>query len=110
MRNIPRQLLIHCAEISSPISENGFGEVAYSEPTQLKFIRIDFADGFTYDSFNRQSKPVAVIIYDVRNSLPHNFIFQKGQSVDFNGEKFTVMSVLKLYEKNRLHHIEITIG
>ena len=110
MRSIPRQLLIHSAEIRNPLSEDSFGNILYSEPEYIKYVRIDFTDNFELQGMNRENTLTAVLIYDCKNSSPSNFNFKKGQAVEFDGNLFTVVSVVKLYEKTQLHHIEITLA
>ena len=62
MRSIPRQLLIHSAEIRNPLSEDSFGNILYSEPEYIKYVRIDFTDNF-----------VITIYFSVIHKINNNF-------------------------------------
>lgn len=107
MRSIPRELLIHSAEVRTPLSGDSFGSVILSEGIQLKFVRIDSVRACGYDGMRKSSRCSAVLIYDCRNSYPRGIEFSTGQRVYFGGAEYTVVSVEKFYEKRLLHHIEV---
>lgn len=107
MRSIPRELLIHSAEVRTPLSEDSFGNVILSEGVQLKYVRIDSVRGCGYEGMRKSGKSSAVLIYDGRNSLPRGFEFSLGQRVYFGGAEYTVVSVEKYFEKRLPHHIEV---
>lgn len=109
MRSVPRELLIHSAEVRTPLSEDSFGSVILSEGVQLRYVRIDSVRGCGYDGMRKSGKSAAVLIYDCRNSLPRGFEFSLGQRVYFGGAEYTVASVEKFYEKRLLHHIEAAL-
>lgn len=107
MRAIPRELLIHSAEIRTPLSEDSFGGVVLSEGVRLRYVRIDSVRGCGYDGMRKSSKCSAVLIYDCRNSYPRGFEFSLGQRVNFGGAEYTVISVEQYNEKHLPHHIEV---
>lgn len=107
MRSISRELLIHSAEVRTPVSEDSFGNVIFSEGTQLKYVRIDSVRAFGFEGMRKLNKRSAVLIYDCRNSMPRGFEFSPGQRVYFGGAEYTVASVERFYEKRLLHHIEV---
>ncbi len=109
MLPIPRRLLIHSADIKTPVSEDCFGVKTYSESVALKFIRIEYTEtdkARERDMLNMEKGGSAVLIYDCSSSLPKNFIFKTGQETTFEGKKLRVTDVSKLYDESRLHHIE----
>lgn len=109
MRFIPRQLLIHSAEVCTPLSEDSFGNIAFSEPQKLSFIRIDDGKTLKRDGFENSDVSSAILIYDCRNSLPKSFVFSLGQRISFGGRSFSVSDISFYYEKKLLHHIEVTL-
>ena len=106
MRYIPREMLIHSAELRSPLSEVSFGNVIWSEAVRLEFIRIDEENGFGFSGMNKSDSGSALLIYDCRNSRPRDLEFSVGQQVSFGGRNYTISAVKRLYGKKRLHHIE----
>lgn len=106
MRYIPREMLIHWAEIRSPLSEDSFGNVIWSEAAKLEFIRIDEENKVGFSGMNKPDSGSALLIYDCRSSRPRDFEFSPGQQISFGGREYTVSAVKRLYEKKRLHHIE----
>lgn len=106
MRYIPREMLIHSAEIRSPLSEDSFGNIIWSEAAKLEFVRIDEEKRVGFSGMNKPDSGSALLIYDCRNSRPRGFEFAPGQQVSFCGKDYTVSAVRRLYAKNRLHHIE----
>lgn len=109
MRFIPRQLLVHSAEVRTPLSEDSFGNITFSEPQKLSFIRIDDGKVLKRGGFENSDVSSALLIYDCRNSLPKNFIFSLGQRISFGGRCFSVSDISFYYEKKLLHHIEVTL-
>ena len=106
MRYIPREMLIHSAELRSPLSEDSFGNVIWSEAVKLEFIRIDEENKVGFSGMNKPDSGSALLIYDCRNSRPRNLEFAPGQQISFGGKDYTISAVRRLYGKNRLHHIE----
>ncbi len=110
MRYIPRKLLIHSAEIFTPISEDSFGNIVYSDGVRVEYVRIDSTEAVGFNGMKKSDGYSAVMIYDIKNSRPQNFKFTTGQKVVFDGYTAFVVSVSEFYEKTGLHHIEIGLG
>ena len=106
MRYIPREMLIHSAELRSPISEDSFGNIIWSEAARLEFIRIDEESSAVPKGMNCRDYGSALLIYDCRNSRPRDLEFSVGQQISFGGRNYTISAVKRLYGKKRLHHIE----
>lgn len=107
MRQIPKNMLIDEAVIRTPASEDCFGTVTYGSDTTLRYIRIDFSEKLAYGGMRCGDKSEGRLFYDCRNSLPRDFSFSVGQVIDYGGKSYRVIAVKKLYEKKRLHHIEV---
>ena len=109
MRCIPRELLIHTAEIKSVLSEDCFGVKEFSDSVNLKYIRIDREQADIRTGHAVSNDGNALLIYDAVTSVPRNFDFSTGQVVSFDGVDFVIKTVKRLYDKNRLHHIEVLL-
>ena len=108
MRRIPRFLLIHRAKLYEGKSGGFFA----AEPTELSFIRIDYAAKINRDGvkgFNDKASGDAKLFYDCGNSLPLGVEFRIGQRVVFSGKSFSVSGVSVFYGRNSPHHIEVTL-
>lgn len=111
MRRIPRYLLIHRAKLYEG-KNGGFFAAEQAEPTELSFIRIDYAAKINRDGvkgFNDKASGDAKLFYDCGNSLPLGVEFRIGQRVVFSGKSFSVSGVSVLYGRNSPHHIEVTL-
>lgn len=111
MRRIPRYLLIHRAKLYEGKS-GGFFAAEQVGPTELSFIRIDYAAKINRDGvkgFNDKASGDALLIYDCGNSLPLGVEFRIGQRAVFSGKSFSVSGVSVLYGRNSPHHIEVTL-
>ncbi len=109
MRCIPRQLLIHSVWVSTPVSEDCFGGIIYGEEIKLHYVRVDFSEEEDRSGFNLKSTGQTTLIYDCLNSQPLCFEFKHGQRVKWEDRLFSVTAVKKLYDKSRLHHIEVNM-
>ncbi len=109
MKAIPKNLLIHKVFVKTPISEDSFGNIVYSESREINFVRVDYLDKLRLDNMNVENASSATLFYDCVNSSPVNFNFTKGQVVTFDESNFIVSSVLKLYDDSSLHHLEIEL-
>lgn len=109
MRCIPRELLIHSAQVVTPEREDCFGRIDYGEAVQLQFIRVDPVSEEGNAGFNVKNTGQSVLIYDCSSSLPREFEFKQGQRITWEERLYGVVAVKKLYDKSRLHHIEVTM-
>ena len=107
MKAIPKNFLIHTADIRTPLKHNAFGEAEYSDIEALRFVRIDYSLTDVIGKVKNEDKPCGVLIYDCKNSLPSGFAFSLGQEITFGDCVFTVCSVTPLYGGKGLHHLEV---
>ena len=103
---IPKSLLIHSCTLETPLGEDDYGKVRYSEPVTLEHVRIDPSSSLSSDKQNRELRLSAVLIYDCRNSSGADG-FGEEQRITFEGREYTVQKVDKLYDRSRLHHYEV---
>ena len=105
MRPIPRSLLIHSATLYEE-RENSWQERELVELAKLSHVRVEPASKMIITSDNRSVTLSATLFYDCRNSQP-TVEFKPGYIVEFGGKRYRVETVEVLYDKQKLHHLEV---
>lgn len=106
MRPIPRQLLIHNADLLTPTGTDIWHETTY-QSVSLARVRVDPSTKLVRSKDNTEVQLSAVLIYDCRNSRPQGVCIAAGQCVDWGGTRYRVATVEPLYDGQRLHHWEV---
>ena len=107
MKPIPKNLLIHSAELISVSEKDQWQEEQFGKTEHLEKIRIEPFSKLVAAKDNRQITLSAVLIYDCRNSRPKNVQFEQGQKVMWNGIEHVIETIEPLYDSGRLHHYEL---
>ncbi|MDO4174551.1 MAG: putative minor capsid protein [Eubacteriales bacterium] len=110
MRPIPKRLLIHSAQLSTPESCDVWQKVSYSQPAALSHVRLEPCSKIVLDTNNTERQQTATLFFDVVNSLPKSVVFEEGQQVQALGRTYTVLTVEPLYDDHKLHHWEVGLG
>lgn len=110
MRPIPKKLLIHSAELSTPQSCDVWQKVSYSESVTLRHVRIEPCTKIVLGADNTQRQQTATLFFDTANSSPSDTEFTVGQRVQALGQTYAVLTVERLYDNRRLHHYEVGLG
>ena len=105
MKPIPKSLLIHSAVLYE-VTENAWQEQEKKELARLSRVRIEPSSKMVISSNNRSVTLSATLFYDCRNSLP-TVEFKPGYLVEFDGKTYRVELVEVLYDKQKLHHLEV---
>ncbi len=117
--HIPKQLLIHSAELITEFTSDKWGKPQESENVSLKHIRIEPSAKHVINSNGETVQLAAVLFFDCRNSSPSDVTFALKddtvngrtavlQKVSFGGRIYTVQTIEPLYaDKNRIHHYEV---
>lgn len=105
MKPIPRSLLIHSAKLYEA-RENSWQEQELVKLAELTRIRVEPASKMIITSDSRSVTLSATLFYDCRNSLP-TVDFRPGYIVEFNDRKYRVETVEVLYDRQKLHHLEV---
>lgn len=103
---IPKRLLIHSCTLKTPLGEDDYGKVTYSEPVLLERVRIEPSSAVITDKQNRQRQLSALILYDCRNSKGLTE-FKTEDVIEFEGVFYTVGRIDSLYDGKKLHHYEV---
>lgn len=106
MKPIPKSLLPHSAALKSATID------AWQKPVDtpiaaLEHVRVEPSSKIIKSKDNTEKQLAAVMFYDVRNSSPKNQAFAAGQVVVFDGARYEIELVDKLYDARHLHHLEI---
>lgn len=119
IRPIPKNLLIHSAELITEFSPDKWGKPSESETVQLKNIRVEPSAKHVIGVNGELVQLAATLYFDCRNSSPRDVRFALKddtvngkkvvlQRVRFEGRLYTVQTVEALYaDKNRIHHYEV---
>lgn len=108
MQPIPKSLLIHGALLHTLGPKDAWGD-ADSADTQLLNIRIDPFEKYLIDNTQHEVQASALLLFDCRHSRPTGTSFVEGQTVTFNGRTYEVQTVEPLYDRRRLHHVEVVL-
>lgn len=119
IRPIPKNLLIHSAELTTEFSPDKWGTPQKSETVKLEHVRIEPSAKHVIGGNGETVQLAAVLFFDCRNSSPADVTFALKddtvnggtvvlQKVSFGGRIFTVQTIEPLYaDKNRIHHYEV---
>lgn len=115
---IPKNLLVHSAELVTKYSPDKWGRSSSSSRQALSHIRIEPSSKMIADNTGTSVRLSAVLFYDCTNSSPGVTFALKndeadGKTVDiqqviFKGRIFSVRTIEPLYADNeKIHHYEI---
>lgn len=106
MKPIPKNLLIHSAELFE-VTEGAWQDKNERFIAELKNVRIEPCSKLIATNENRSLTLSAVLFYDTHNSLPRGIEICCGNHVTFKGQKYRVETVERLYDNKQLHHLEV---
>lgn len=109
MKPIPRSLLIHSVKAISYSEPDMWGKAAEQPSVDITNVRIEPSSALKVSSRNEQVQVDAVLIYDCRNSRPKGHDFSHTEKIIANGSTYKVVSVEKLFDESRLHHLEVSL-
>lgn len=119
IRPIPKNLLIHSAELITEFSPDKWGKPQGCETVQLKNICVEPSAKHVIGGNGEFVQLAATLYFDCRNSTPRDVRFalkddtvngKKAvlQKVSFEGRLYAVQTVESLYaDRNRVHHYEV---
>lgn len=107
MKPIPKAFLIHSAEVFEKTETDMWGEAVSSPPVAVSKVRVEPSSALKTSSRNEQVQVAALLIFDCRSSRPKGFDFSHADKVVADGVAYKVVSVDRLYDGERLHHLEV---
>ncbi len=81
----------------------------YSEGVELTQIYTVFNTAESNGTNGKTPASAATLYYDVMNSRPLGYSFEKGQKVVIDGENYTVLKIAPYYNANGLQHYEVEL-
>ncbi len=106
IKPIPKKLLIHTVTRLERTTDR-WGEETLKEKEIIKRVRIEPSNKVVRDKNNAEIQISATLFYDCKNSLPRDIQFAEDDIIVFNGQKHKVQTIEPLYDRERLHHIEM---
>ena len=107
MKPIPKNLLIHSADLIEVSTANSWQQEETKTIANLKYVRIEPASKRITAKDNRQVTLAATLLYDCCNSRPLDVKFIQGQKVIWNGIEHVIETIEPLYDSGKLHHYEL---
>lgn len=107
MRPIPKSLLPHTVGYVKKTDGGRWGEVVSDAPLELRYVRMEPSGKIIRDKNNAEIQLAATLFYDCRNSQPTDIFFEVDDLIIFNGQPHRIKTVDLLYDRSRLHHIEM---
>ena len=110
---IPRRLLIHSCELVTELPKDKWGNVS-TVSEKLSCVRIEPCAKVVKGSDGADVQLSAVLFFDMRTSYPCSAVFRlpgdggcERQTVIFEGRRYVVGSIERLYDSRGLHHVEV---
>lgn len=108
MKPIPKQILIHSAELMS-ITQDKWQNETTEVVAELKHIRIEDAKTRTSDKDNRQNALSAVLFFDCHNSRPRGTVFAVDQRIRSGTTLYRIKQIRTIYDNRAAHHYELEL-
>ena len=110
---IPRRLLIHSCELVTEFSKDKWGNVSTVSET-ISCVRIEPCAKVVKGADGVDVQLSAVLFFDTHTSCPRSAVFKmpgdggcERQTVIFEGRRYVVGSIERLYDTKGVHHLEI---
>ena len=110
---IPRRLLIHSCELVTELPKDKWGNVS-AESVTLSCVRIEPCAKVVKGADGVDVQLSAVLFFDMHTSYPRSAVFKmpgdggcERQTVIFEGRRYVVGSIERLYDTKGVHHLEI---
>jgi hypothetical protein len=109
MANISKNMLCTTATAYKITSTDEDRNPVYSDGVTLTNIYTVFYTADSNGSNGKTPASAATLYYDVENSSPLGYEFEKGQRVTINGENYTVNKIAPYYNVDGLQHVEVEL-
>lgn len=108
-RPIPVSLLIHSAALNDVITDNYQAEQD-NLAAMLYHVRIEPSERVVTNANGTDIQCTAMMFVDAQNSQPPGIVISVGQSVVWEGIRYKVADVQRLYDETKLHHLEVELS
>lgn len=110
---IPRRLLIHSCELVTELPKDKWGNVS-TVSEKLSCVRVEPCVKVVKGADGVDVQLSAVLFFDTHTSCPRSAVFKlsgdggcERQTVIFDGRRYVVGSIERLYDTKGVHHLEI---
>lgn len=109
MLPIPLKLLIHSATLHE-VTRDDYGAETDKLIDTLYHVRFEPTDRITRDANGADVQLTAVMFYDAVSSHPVGLSPSVGNSILWDGRRYIVRGIKRLYDDYRLHHLEVELS
>ena len=109
MRPIPRSMLCHTAQLLT-VTADSYGLEATALYATLEYVHVAIKGQDDHTQLGTRREYRGLLIYDTRTSVPPGVTFALGQRVRYAGTLYRIEAIRPLYDGQRLHHYEVTLG
>ena len=110
MLPIPLKLLIHEAVLNEVVKVDSWGTEQDNYLHMLKYVRFEPSTRIVHTGNNSDVQCTATLFIDAISSYPTGVSVSVGNSVIWQGRRYIVQDVQRLYDEHRLHHLEVELS
>lgn len=108
-RPIPANFLIHSATLYNVVKDD-YGLAQDNYVASLVHVRFEPSTRIIADANGTDIQCSAMMFFDAVNSYPQNVSFGVGQAILWEGERYIVQDIQRLYDEAKLHHLEVELS
>lgn len=105
---MPRELLNATVTVKKP-GISGYFNDETAETTELRYVRVQKTGRYKTDSKGVQNGVRAELYYDCENSLPRNFTFTQDMIVEYENERYSIVTLDTVLGKDKIHHYKLDL-
>lgn len=109
MLPIPLRLLIHEATLNE-VERDDYGTEQDKVIAQLKYVRFEPSTKIIHTADNADVQCTSKLFIDAVASWPIGVSPSVGNSILWDGRRYKVQLIKRLYDENRLHHLEVELS
>lgn len=109
MLPIPLKLLIHSATLNE-VETDKWGAEQDKFAYALHHVRFEPSTRIVHTANNADVQCTATLFIDAVSSWPLGVSPSVGNSVVWEGRRYIVQDIQRLYDENKLHHLEVELS
>lgn len=107
--SIPAHLLIHSATLFD-VEKDQWGDAQDKIVSELVRVRFEPSTRIIANANGTDIQCTATMFVDSVNSYPANVSISVGQAILWDGARYIVRDVQRLYDEIKLHHLEVELS
>lgn len=108
MLPMPMRLLIHSATLNNVVVDENLNEQD-NFVVQMYHVRFEPSTRVIVARDNTDVQCVATLYIDAVKSQPQDLVVSIGQSIVWDGNRYKVADVARLYDEGKYHHMEVEL-